>query len=99
MILITGVVVVIGLIIVLRVHAFIALITTAILISLLGVVAGAVLTVGLNILMIETFSLTRIPWYLVPSAMLMLLVVGQLAVYGPARRASSVPPAVATRTV
>lgn len=69
------------------------------LISLLGVVAGAVLTVGLNILMIETFSLTRIPWYLVPSAMLMLLVVGQLAVYGPARRASSVPPAVATRTV
>ena len=36
LILITGVVVVIGLIIVLRVHAFIALITTAILVSLLA---------------------------------------------------------------
>ena len=69
------------------------------LISLVGVVAGAALTVGLNIIMIEAFSLTRIAWYLVPVAMLMLLAVGQAAVFGPAKRASSVPPAVATRTV
>ena len=68
-------------------------------ISLGGVLLGAGLTVGLNILMIETFSLTRITWYLVPVAMLLLLAVGQIAVFGPARRASSVPPAVATRTV
>ena len=68
-------------------------------ISLAGVVIGAALTVGLNIMMIEAFSLTRIAWYLVPAAMLMLLAVGQLAVFGPARRAASVPPAVATRTV
>jgi putative ABC transport system permease protein len=69
------------------------------LISLVGVLVGAALTVGLNIVMIEAFSLTRVAWYLVPAAMLMLLVVGQAAVLGPARRASSVPPAVATRTV
>ena len=69
------------------------------LISLVGVLFGAALTVGLNIIMIEAFSLTRIAWYLVPVAMLMLLIVGQAAVFGPARRASSVPPAVATRTV
>lgn len=68
-------------------------------ISLVGVVIGAALTIGLNIVMIETFSLTRITWYLVPVAMLMLLVVGQLAVFGPAKRASSVSPAIATRTV
>ncbi len=68
-------------------------------ISFLGVLLGAGLTIGLNILMIEAFSLTRIAWYLVPVAMLMLLMVGQVAVFGPARRASSVPPAVATRTV
>ncbi len=73
--------------------------TENLLISLLGVVTGAALTIGLNILMIETFSLTRIAWYLVPAAMLILLVVGQVAVLGPARKASSVPPAVATRTV
>jgi len=68
-------------------------------ISLLGVTLGAALTIGLNILMIETFSLTRIAWYLVPVAMLIMLGIGQAAVFGPARRASSVPPAVATRTV
>lgn len=69
------------------------------LISLVGVLIGAALTIGLNIVMIEAFSLTRIAWYLVPVAMLMLLGVGQAAVFGPAKRASSVPPAVATRTV
>jgi putative ABC transport system permease protein len=69
------------------------------LISLVGVLIGAGLTVGLNIIMIEAFSLTRIAWYMVPVAMLMLLVVGQAAVFGPAKKASSVPPAVATRTV
>ncbi len=69
------------------------------LISLVGVLVGAALTVGLNMVMIETFSLTRIAWYLVPVAMLLLLGVGQAAVFGPARRASTVPPAVATRTV
>ena len=68
-------------------------------ISLVGVSIGAALTIGLNIIMIEVFTLTRISWYLVPVAMLMLLLVGQAAVFGPARRASSVPPAVATRTV
>jgi putative ABC transport system permease protein len=69
------------------------------LISLVGVFIGAGLTIGLNMLMIEIFSLTRVSWYLVPVAMLMLCLVGQIAVFGPARRASSVPPAVATRTV
>ena len=69
------------------------------LISLVGVSIGAALTIGLNILMIEAFSLTRITWYLIPVAMVMLLIIGQAAVFGPARRASSVPPAVATRTV
>jgi len=69
------------------------------LISLIGVMIGAALTIGLNMVMIEAFSLTRIAWYLVPVAMLLLLAVGQAAVFGPARKASTVPPAVATRTV
>jgi putative ABC transport system permease protein len=73
--------------------------TENLIISLVGVLFGAALTIGLNIVMIEAFSLTRIAWYLVPVAMLMLLTIGQIAVFGPAKRASSVPPAVATRTV
>jgi putative ABC transport system permease protein len=73
--------------------------TENLLISLAGVLAGAALTVGLNIWMVETFSLTRVAWYLVPAAMLVLCLVGQAAVLGPARRAAAVSPAVATRTV
>jgi putative ABC transport system permease protein len=73
--------------------------TENLIISLVGVLIGAALTIGLNVVMIEAFSLTRITWYLIPTAMLMLLIVGQIAVFGPARKASSVPPAVATRTV
>lgn len=68
-------------------------------ISTVGVVVGAILAVGLNIWMVQMFELTRIAWYIIPSAMLALWMVGQAAVYGPARRASLVPPAVATRAV
>jgi putative ABC transport system permease protein len=49
--------------------------------------------------MVQTFDLTPIAWYMIPLAMIALWVVGQGAVYGPARRASLVPPALATRSV
>ena len=73
--------------------------TENLVISGIGVTFGAALTIGLNMIMIEEFALTRVAWYLVPAAMAILMLVGQVAVLGPARRASSVPPAVATRTV
>ena len=69
------------------------------LISSVGIITGAVLAVGLNIWMVQTFSLTPISWYVIPAAMIVLWLVGQLAVYGPARRASLVSPAIATRAV
>ena len=69
------------------------------LISSVGVATGAVLAVGLNIWMVQTFSLTPIAWYIIPAAMVVLWIVGQVAVYGPARRASFVSPAIATRAV
>ena len=69
------------------------------LISTVGVVGGAVLAVGLNLWMVEAFRLTPLAWYVIPVAMLTLWLVGQLAVLGPARRASRVSPAIATRTI
>jgi len=69
------------------------------LISTIGVLLGAALAVGLNIVLVNQFSLTPIDWYLVPAGMITLWIVGQLAVYGPARRAATIPPATATRTV
>ncbi len=69
------------------------------LISSVGVVTGAILAVGLNMWMVQTFDLTPISWYIIPAAMVTLWLVGQGAVYGPARRASLVSPATATRSV
>ena len=65
----------------------------------IGVTFGALLAIGINIWMVEAFSVPRFSWYLVPTTMLALIVVSQLAVLFPARRAAAVPPAVATRTV
>ena len=68
------------------------------LISTAGVLLGALLTVGLNIVLVDAFSLTPIAWYYIPLGMLALWLVGQLAVYGPAKKAASIPPALATRS-
>ena len=68
------------------------------LISLVGVVLGAALTVGLNMILVQAFSLTPIAWYYVPIGMLSLLIIGQLAVFGPAQKAAGIPPALATRS-
>jgi putative ABC transport system permease protein len=68
-------------------------------VSSLGVVGGGILAVGMNVWMVQTFDLTPLAWYMIPLAMIALWLVGQAAVYGPARRASLVPPAVATRSV
>jgi putative ABC transport system permease protein len=65
----------------------------------IGVTLGALLAVGVNIWLVEAFSIPRFAWYLVPVAMLAFVGIGQLAVLLPARRAARVPPAVATRTI
>lgn len=69
-------------------------------ISVTGVVLGAALAIGLNMALVEAFDVDPGSLLiLVPGGMLALIVIGQLAVFGPARRASRVPPAVATRTI
>ena len=65
----------------------------------LGVSLGLVLSIALNMLLVEYFALDKIPGYLLPLGMLTLCLVGQLAVLGPARKAAAISPAVATRTV
>ncbi len=67
-------------------------------ISSAGVIVGGMLAIGLNILMVENFDLTPMAWWTVPLAMLVLWIVGQLAVAGPARRAAAITPAIATRS-
>lgn len=67
-------------------------------VSMIGLTIGAGLAIALNIAMVQAFSLQPLSWYVIPAGMIALLLVGQVAVAGPARRASNVPPAIATRS-
>jgi len=67
-------------------------------VSTVGVVTGGILAIALNIAMVQAFSLTPLAWYVIPIAMVTLWIVGQTAVAGPARKASNISPAIATRS-
>ena len=69
------------------------------LVSSVGIFVGGALAVGLNVFMVQAFSLTPLAWYVVPVAMIVLWIVGQIAVVGPARKASGISPAIATRSI
>jgi putative ABC transport system permease protein len=56
------------------------------------------LAFGINIYLMQHYEMQRMPWYYLPGGAVTLWLLGQLAVTGPARRAASVPPVVATRS-
>jgi putative ABC transport system permease protein len=66
------------------------------LIAGLGAVIGILLAVGLNLWLITRFEMERMPVIYVAIGVLAVLALGQAAVFVPARRASNVPPVVAT---
>ena len=67
-------------------------------VSSVGISIGGILAVLLNIVMVNAFGLQPLSWYVIPIAMITLWLVGQVAVAGPARRASNITPAIATRS-
>jgi len=67
-------------------------------VSAIGLAIGAALAIGLNIAMVEAFALEPLAWYVIPVGMIALWAVGQVAVAGPARRASNIAPSIATRS-
>ena len=69
------------------------LITTA------GAIFGILLTVIVAYLLEVSFELPRLDWRYLPAGIVTLWMLSSLAVIEPARRAASVPPAVATRSV
>jgi putative ABC transport system permease protein len=68
-------------------------------ITTFGLIVGAVLAYAFSLWMMQSYQSPKLPWYYVPVGFLCLWALGQLAVLGPALRASRVPPAVATRSV
>ena len=69
------------------------------LLATLGIVIGMVLAYGINLSLMDRYELPRLPAVYLPIGALALWLLGQVAEYGPARRAAAVPPAVATRSV
>lgn len=65
----------------------------------IGLVLGALFTYGFNLWLMQHYELPRLAWYYLPIGAVTMLLLGQLAVSGPASRASRVSPAVATRSV
>lgn len=64
-----------------------------------GVVLGLLAAYAVNLWLMRHYELSRLPWQYLPFGAVLLLALGQLAVLGPALRASHVPPVVATRSV
>ncbi|NOR19819.1 MAG: FtsX-like permease family protein, partial [Xanthomonadales bacterium] len=69
------------------------------LITTVGALLGVFLTVAVAYWLETSFELQRLDWSYLPIGVVALWVLSSLAVLEPARRAASVPPAVATRSV
>lgn len=69
------------------------------LLATLGIGVGMMLAFGINLLLMQQYELPRLPAMYLPVGAVALLLLGQIAVLGPARRAAAVSPAVATRSI
>ncbi|GAB2557278.1 ABC transporter permease [Rhodanobacter koreensis] len=64
-----------------------------------GIALGMVLAYGINLFLMSHYELPRLPGIYFPVGAVLLWLIGQVAVLGPALRAAAVPPVVATRSV
>lgn len=64
-----------------------------------GIVLGMAMAYGINLWLMHTYQVARLPVEFLPVGAGLLWMLGQLAVLGPAMRAATIPPAIATRTV
>lgn len=71
--------------------------TENLIIAGMGAVAGIVMAVGLNLTLMQQLAMQRLPIWVVLAGVVLVLVLGQAAVFVPARRASRISPASATR--
>jgi len=63
-----------------------------------GALFGIALAIGLNRVLMSKFEMESMPVYYVLAGLAVVVLLGQIAVFVPARRASNVPPVAATRS-
>jgi putative ABC transport system permease protein len=68
------------------------------LIATTGILVGSALAMVINGLLVKHLSFGQLPLAWLPAGAAIVLVLGQLAVLGPALRATRIAPAIATRT-
>ena len=68
------------------------------LITLIGIALGSALALGVNALLVQYLGFDELPKMWLPVGGALVLILGQLAVLGPALRASRIAPAIATRS-
>lgn len=64
-----------------------------------GIVAGLILTIGLNVFLVLHYGASPLPMIYLPLSAAVVWLLGQLAVLRPAMQAAATPPAIATRSV
>jgi putative ABC transport system permease protein len=69
------------------------------LLATIGIVIGMALAYAINLWLMHTYQVARLPAGFLPIGALLLWLLGQIAVLGPALRASMISPAIATRSV
>jgi putative ABC transport system permease protein len=65
----------------------------------LGIILGMGLAYAINLWLMSKYQVARLPSEYLPIGAALLWLLGQIAVLGPALRAATIPPAIATRTV
>jgi putative ABC transport system permease protein len=73
--------------------------TENLVLATIGIALGMVLAYGVNLFLMLHYELPRLPAVYFPVGAIVLWLIGQIAVLGPAMRAAAVPPVVATRSV
>jgi len=74
-------------------------ITENILITSIGLVVGTLIAISFSLYLAQTFNIPPIDWYYYPLGIVVMLIVGVVAVWVPAQKASNVSPAVATQSI
>ncbi|MES2583963.1 MAG: FtsX-like permease family protein [Pseudomonadota bacterium] len=62
-----------------------------------GIVLGMAAAFGISLLLMRSYELPRLPLFYLPAGALALWLLGQIAVWAPARRAAALPPVAALR--
>ena len=73
--------------------------TENLILATIGIILGMGLAYAINLWLMKSYQIARLPAGFLPVGALLLWLLGQIAVLGPALRASLIPPAIATRTV